>query len=137
MEKKRSVGVTLLAICFILVGVISIPGAYLSYWIMGLEDVETGYVTFRMTLAFLNIILSFCCGIGILILREWARKLTLFYVFFGFISYLTSMPAQIKILKSFGAHSIMYLLPFLILVLAIYVAILFFFTRPKVKDQFK
>jgi len=117
MKKKRSVGVTVFAYLNIATGILGIFA-----FISGIKIIMLG--------APLLIII----GVGLLKLREWARKLeiltTILSYFFRWI--------VVFVISKDLLTSIRYMFQFkqVISLLAV-VIIIYFFTRPKVKEQFE
>ncbi len=135
IEKKRSVGITAFAYLFIIVAVWAI--------LRGLTSPKTLLVGLMLLI----------CGIGIFKRLPWARKLTIWtaalQIFFGLIT-LTWIIILPKVFKQVASseglrppsgkvisqfQGIMLIL--LLIAIAIQLGVIYFFTRPKVKEQFK
>ena len=140
MEKKRSKGVTIFGIFFIFG---SIAGLFTSGFNLFILDLDKTIVFYT----FISSILLLILGINILRLKEWARKGTIYYhiatTLIGiYLSPLISNQSAIR-LKNLGVtqkeipditttSNFALIIPILLTLIVIY-----FFTRPKVKEQFK
>ena len=72
MEKKRSIGVTIIGILEIVIPILNIIGSYLL----------KRPITYQMIVPFC---VSILCGVGILLLKEWARLLMITRSIYGII----------------------------------------------------
>jgi hypothetical protein len=124
MHKRRSIGVTVLGVLFLVLAVMDIRK--LS------EFSPLGTIGLRIGIA-----LDLICGIGILFLLEWSRKLVIYSmllcIIFALISYNYDIARLMKAVPSLlivMAHFI------IIFGLIFKVFIIYFFTRPGVKEQF-
>lgn len=118
MEKQRSVGVTLFANLNLVVGII---GLFLTLIGRG------KFIMFGSPLLIVT-------GIGLLNLKEWARKLEILITILGyFFRWIVVFVVSKNLLISF---KYMFQFKQIISLLAVIVTI-YFFTRPKVKEQFK
>ena len=131
MEKKRSIGITLFAIYFILNGIIAIPGTIVGSFLRSSMNVKSNLIL-DIILAILCTIIFIACGIGLLKRKEWGRKLALIYPFIRAIFILLSIPEIKKIIQSMETP-----IWFFSYKLVIPIIILLYFTRSKVKEQFK
>jgi hypothetical protein len=120
---KRSLGVTIFGILFFIFAVImflQLPA--LSF---------NGKVG-----AFIAIILNMTCGVGVLFLFNWARKLVIYFMALGIILGLFLYSNSIAhLLKTMPAPSLAMAHLITILRLALEAFIIYYFTRPKVKEQ--
>lgn len=127
MEKKRSKGITIFGWIYILFSVCG-----LMTLIAGILEGQGILYIFAMLV---EIILFLAIGIGLLKLKEWARKFVVYsniIVILLFISrtiwlYVVSPESP---LFPIGIMAIFTAVPILLL-------IIYFFTRPKVREQFK
>ena len=116
MEKKRSVGVTIFGWYFILVNLI----ALLIIRLLRPEDFLNNLT--ERPIVIVRLIVYLIIGIGILKLKNWARIGTIVIGIF----YIIAAPVAILTANIVG-----------ILFLLSGISMLYFFTRPKVKEQFK
>lgn len=145
MEKKRSVGVTIFASFYIIVG-LSMAGWTISWFVHPIiENGSTSLAGFIIGLTLIIIPSVIVIGnIAVLFLKEWGRKVHLFFVWLltGLIIFYSCMFAGAELCsKSMNKKP-----PILVILLALVVILAFlipvissviFFTRPKVKEQFK
>lgn len=126
MEKKRSVGISIFAILMILDAAI--------------------FILIRSSVGFIAIGLPIIvCAIGILMLKDWARKATIWvyaiYMFFSIIgvSLIFTILPEPKLPPNVNLEAIKYLLAILTVIFGLgrFLISLFFLTRPRVKEQFK
>jgi len=129
MEKKRSKGVTILAVFFMLGG---------SFGVIGLFGAKTiNPIATIIILVWLAT--AFSVGIGLLLLKQAARLAAMILITIQAIAGITrdvndtivmaqNMPLMSAII--IGAAGV-------VLSLGIAFAVIFFLTRPKVKEQFK
>ena len=128
MENKRSLGVTLFGIYFIFSALFGFIGSYLTikiyHWI--------AYYNFIIFIVLLFL------AINILQLKEWSRKGIIIYQIFTLLAgVFVIIPASSELLSHtrmaksgpFNYQSVIVIVGTLI--------IIYFFTRPKVKEQFK
>jgi len=75
MGKKRSVGIMVVGLVYLLIGIV---GSYMTY---GLILMKNPNILHPLTSLFLAIAFISCAflGLGILMLKEWARKLTVIW----------------------------------------------------------
>ena len=139
MAGKRSLGVTIVADIFILFGtlLLLLDIFFVSALTSGVLEISLNWffsAPFGLILfpPFLLLI-----GIGIFLLRPWARKLVLYvfplYIVIGFFS-LIRYPHGIPGNPGYLQHIIKEIVIFSILVIA---PLLIFFNHPKVKEQFR
>ncbi len=129
MEKKRSIGVIILSI-FLLLCVI--PGLIAAF-IGGISHsnaespAEIALDIIMRILFITSPVVFLVTAIGLLELKNWARILTM--ILFPVLIYITS----------FGVCILFDVPPILILVICgiFFVLIIYYLTRPKVKEQFK
>ncbi len=162
MQKRRSIGVTIFGLIEIVFGILV---SYMFWWylITGLKEWDSFTRTISIVISFRYLILCIALitlGLGLLSLKSWARKLNLiflplwlFYIeiassmwmfgaglhdagmslwpavleilrreFFSFPLYLT----HVDVVRRLAGINIVFLGP-----------LIFFLTRPKVKDQFQ
>jgi hypothetical protein len=121
--EKRSIGVTIFGMLFILDGVIKLMHC-LPYW------KSLGWFSYYL------VCLSACMlilGINILLLKEWSRKGVIFFTIFSALIQEFSFPLSrafdqlqnIQMIYSYYVAAVLWI-----------VVITYFFTRPKVKAQF-
>lgn len=133
MPKKRSKGVTILSIWLIFSGATGILGS-----------TRAGY--FAPPIIALNtawLISAIICGIGLFLLKEWARKVTItlyafsmvlgifFLLRLGHIQWAQIIPDITQAQKTTIILTVSFIW------LAWFLFIFFFLTRPQVKKQFK
>ena len=127
MDKKRSPGVTLCGVLFIIWPLFYLVRVFLS----SLRLTQFTFFSFlpdiQNPVFFIQKILFIACGIGILRLKKWARILALCISLFGIVVWLlitiifrSPLPLANKIVH-----------------IVIYVFLGWFFSLPKVKEQFK
>ena len=116
MEKKRSRGVTVFAYLNIVLGIIGIHA------LIRCPEI----IIFTAPLIIV--------GFGLLKLKEWARKVEIFFVIFDYLSkwaiiFIISKNYQIGVWYLYQTKHIISLFAVIITI--------YFFTRPKVKEQFQ
>jgi len=127
MEKKRSIGVTLFPILYIVFS-----------FIFGMFSISN--VDMPVYLLFALLCLAFIiANIGVLLTREWGRKLYLIFVWvytaivcyfwYGFTRVMALPYSKYPLIQ---AQDLWILLPIVLCVLSV-----IYFTRPKVKEQFR
>ena len=126
MEKKKSIGVMILTLLILIFGLIT---TYFA--IIGIRLFPSGLFKNLPALKLVWILLPFgilyiASGIGILFLKEWGRKMLLMTSPFIFLIYL--------LLLIIGGIDMRIMT---ILYVLMPILFLYFFTRPKVKEQFK
>lgn len=141
MDKKRSIGVTIFGIIVTLFGGLPIVGLLILFLVsIGKDDIvkiltlknDSISQTLFLFLAYLFFLIS---GIGILKLKNWARVILITLISINFIASLIGLCFSIiKALK--GNINLFYIISAFISLL-IFVFVVYFFTRPKVKGQFK
>jgi hypothetical protein len=132
---ERSRGVTIFAVLCLIWAVIELMQS-LSF------PNKTPLVSSMFTI---EILLSIITGIGALLLREWARKTIIIYAIVSIViviifhdgllnlyrSRITTTDADVKALTS------SFVIPMLVIARVLWrICIIFFFTRPNVKEQF-
>lgn len=136
MEKKKSVGVTILATCILFsiipgliaafIGAISDPGHPKNVFWVALDVI--------MRILFISSPVMFLVtGIGLLRLKNWARLTTIFYS--PVLSYIVVGFAPMHFIKYIPSN--IWPIIFSVGLIMSILFILFFLTRPKVKEQFK
>lgn len=152
MEKKRSIGVTIFACFFIIGGIASIIGILKPKNPSLPIQLQPGMPT--IILGYISTMLSLICGIYLLKLKSWARKLAIILC----VVHLITIPLFLKILSPINIEAMRSAMaargatemqqkqfePFASLLLMIVAAIsiiwnlsiVYFFTRTKVKEQF-
>ena len=149
MEKKRSIGVTILGIYFIIIGSIALFAVPLRFIFarLSLNHPQQPFwsIPYSLGISALSLIL----GIGILRLREWLRKGAIYYLIARpFISILlmpfTMKSIEMQLLLNQNEADKFYKMVFIIhLVIGVVFSItlsallVYFLTRPRVKGQFK
>lgn len=133
MQKKRSVGVRVVAIAMLIYGILCLiiciwQKHFYSLFHYGIDDAKDmiGLLAFLFCHhQLLDGMVYLIASVFILTFKNWARKFT---VISSIILFLFTLPTAI-----YGLIDSAYLRPQLIL----YTLIIFFFTRPKVKEQFR
>lgn len=144
MKKKRSVGVTVFGVVGIAIGLWIIIGfAMLSSFATGIYTTSS-CVDLLVQFFYAILALGFTvCGASILTLRHWAR--ILFLSFMGVYSLLGLVPLYfVTVINAAYGGGIIHIGP-LMFFLGVYLVVFglptvlsfIFFTRPKVKEQFK
>jgi len=124
---KRSIGVTVVSCILIIFSL-------LAFSIIPLSFAQYGFhkkLIFPLSIAFIYGLLLITPGIGLLMLKPFARKLALFVTIIGMISCL------FRIIGQFLIAPIPVLIIAGITALIAYVSIFFYLTRPKIKEQFR
>jgi len=136
MEKKRSVGVTIFAILEFLptFGFTSIK--YFNFNNPVAQSIPNFPIIMYTYLALISIF-SPICGIGLLLLKEWGRKIEIIKYIFTYLGFwliitLGAIFTNTSIIRVFKIAWGRFLLLTIVLMIPV-----FFFTRPKVKEQFK
>jgi hypothetical protein len=150
VEKKRSVGVTIFACFFIIGGILTIIGIVkpknASLHIQrGMPSIILGYI---------SAIFDLICGIYLLKLKSWARKLAIILGAAHLIPMLLFLkiagPINTEVMKStmvargytqmqqkqFDSFASTVLMIVVAIGIIWNLSIIYFFTRPKVKEQF-
>ena len=130
MNQKTSLGVTIFGWLAIILGAVSFLFNLRTTFIYLKE--EGIFITLITFLIFCNIanVLQIIYGIGVLQLREWARKMAIIMSIVVLIIY----PLLYLI---FGIVLTYKNLIVMMITLGFPIAIIYFFTRPRVKAQFK
>ena len=132
MEKKRSVGVT---VCGIILLVLSVPSLFLAliamishYYGEGLKDLS---IDIGMQILFIGTpIALFCSGKGLLDLKKWGRTcaiITATILSLGLLGF----GIMLLIDKDIFFSSINFFAALF------FIFLIYYFTRPKVKEQFR
>ena len=131
MEKKKSLGVTVLGLFLILLSALSLIVLTLFPPMSKNPPLLTFYVIWAVGV--------FIAGIGIIRLKEWARKLALTFFTIKTIQLVASSIKDINILikksSSFGVIIVGIVLSVVFVIVLI--GIIIYLTRPKVKEQFR
>jgi len=137
MEKKRSVGVTVFGIIMIIVGILGILSSLVGgSMICSIAGVKPHAIFLGVGFLFTTIgIMYLIGGFGVLSLKPWARNLTLLLSSFNSILIILMLLGTVKVIVK-DPIAILYCIP-QILLLFLLIGIIYFFTRPKVKEQFK
>ncbi len=146
MEKKRSGGITALGSIIILYGLFLFFASLGDYW---LDNFSTSSISINKLLnilppaiwayklAFLSGAISILAGIGLMRIKPWGRMFTLYALVPLLVIVITyyDLPMAIR----FSQQRPYSQLPFLphIMRISFGILLLFYFTRPKVKEQFK
>lgn len=145
MGKKRSVGVTILAILMILdSGFNSLFFAILAPLGVLIPGVNILFVGITSSMHIILNVALITCAVGLLVLKEWARKTTIcVYAIQGVLSaigtfLILNMPG-VKLPQGLSANFTKYSLisSSVFWGLVKFAIVFFFLTRPKVKEQFK
>ncbi len=154
MKKRRSIGVMLFGILLILIPAYTLKSNFYGLFatIFKLE----GFFTMPQPIALLTSIISIAlgiialtCGFWVLFLKSWARKLAIYTAIFTIVyelSYGIYGSYLFGIAASKSQHNVTELPPTCFSVgmfifgimptILFFSIIIYFFTRPKVKDQF-
>jgi hypothetical protein len=131
MEKKRSKGITILAVLMLLNPLLIV--GYILNRKPSFFSNEKAFL--HVSLSVMMIIFSIVCGVGLLKLKEWARRFTIYFYILAFIrlayNIFTLKPEKWSPTSANKGGIILLLIPLLWLII-----IAFFLTRPKVKEQF-
>lgn len=129
-NKKRSIGVSIFGIIFIILGILLFVDLYISFKNIPLEVIKY-FPYFHLLMSPFLILYSslyIICGIGILRLRFWARYIIIVLLVSSFMSPLNQaliFGGQSLNIRAILAHFV------------IVFFILWFFTRAKIKKQFE
>ncbi len=155
MEKKRSRGVTILAVLLILGCLSQLSISYASYkWLF--QPLPQRIILAHYYLMKIILILGITCAVGIFYLKDIFRKIAIYLSLFTLFSYLIEFP--VFILRNVPAYieeqiynAFMqgyFTPPVRVLIWGLFIAgwvidicfalfWIYFFTRPRVKEQFK
>lgn len=142
MQKKRSKGVTAFAVLFLWLAFIW------AYWTVQLYS--RYYIPYHfhslsavvyMLLAILLILLALFTSVGLFMLKEWARKLALALGTYQWLYQTVSAIKDIYSTRIYSHHIPLYIIVIfsvfcLLLIIVPTFLLWWFFTRPKVKEQF-
>ena len=131
MEKKRSIGITLFSIYFIIISVGSLILIQLKpSWFISLHRYY--YVICDIALLILTVY--------ILQLKEWARRGVIYFQILNVVLNLIFIVQQGMLPEKYpvatGLRVLVFISPIIALGVGAFV-IIYFFTRPKIKEQFK
>ena len=142
MEKKRSKGVTIIGNYhkwFLGVFGICVGSFILAMLIMPSETYletlkESGRTLSGNRIAAVHFlilsVISFILGKNLLLLKKWTRKVTIYFTFYCLLA---SVTTNINSALSFELRSVVNIF----FSMATSIAIIFYLTRPKVKEQFR
>jgi len=157
MGKRASVGVIVFGILLILSSLFNVTGLNLDATRFLLQPLPEALIVVFFYISVVCVVLSFVSGVGVFFLKDIFRKIVLFigsysiftYVVFGYTTFsnmprfidreITEMMATTPAVPEQAFYSIMWAccIAFLILDFAFAVCLVYYFTRPKVKEQFK
>ena len=130
MQKKRSKGTTIFGILAIVLGAIFFfLNCKDTCYLLSEKGISITLVTFFLFCEAVNFF-QIIYGIGILNLKEWARKMAL-------VVCITILMVYPLLFLIFNVTLVNKDLPKVILALGFPIAIVYYLTRPKVKEQFK
>jgi len=136
MEKKRSKGVTvfgILLICSPLIISLVAVILLLTFTSIPLKFfLKATIKTWMSNYSILIFLAKIFLGVGVLKLKEWARKLVIVFAGVGLFGLLINCYIKSDIIFTDNLTLVIMLLSFIEVSLFLY-----FFTRPKVKEQFK
>jgi len=153
MEKKRSVGVRVFGILLILSSLYKSLGFmhqnFYNIFKILMQPLPDGIILVRFYFGAILQLIAIIAGIGVIFFKNIFRKLVLFFGSFVLYSYIFEMPVfgfrnlpkliEQKVVHTGIAESTiwaMMIIPWL-LDFCFAVVILYFFTRPEIKEQFK
>ncbi|MGA2775646.1 MAG: hypothetical protein ABSE81_06265 [Candidatus Omnitrophota bacterium] len=157
MEKKRSVGIIVFGILMILGSLVQLPVGISSYSVL-LKPLPESVIIVRDCIMKLLLILGAISGVGILWLKDIFRKIAVFLSVLVILDYIIQLPffvlknipdfihqqtikttAMNPTISQHFHSSLLWTSAILAWAIDIGFAIcvIYFFTRPKVKDQFK
>lgn len=157
MEKKRSIGVTIFGILFILGSLFQMLGLKVADYKFMFQPLPEKIILIRYFISVAVLILGVITGIGLLRLKNIFRKMALFLGFFTLYTYILESPffvfknmpeyveQQFISIASTGAipESIIYAILWTSIIVSLVIdfgfagGLIYFFTRPKVKEQFR
>ena len=132
MAKKRSIGLTIVGVYCILSG---LAGFVLALFLMLKKPLFFVYFVYTMLY---GLVVSFT-GIGILRLKSWARIMALVLIAIQCIQGSVRSIRDINKMREYGApnFAINMSLFMLVIIVGIGISIIYYLTRPSVKEQFK
>ena len=154
-RRKPSKGVIIFSSLLILIGTINFLAIIISFFQLRLElQIKDGmpilfsqfpYITINFTVFWISTIISLLImlswiisGIGMLILKEWARQLLLISIGIYFLNKAIDIFINISLIKEYSSKiPVIPLLVGIIFVLGLSVSISYFFTHPSVIRQFR
>jgi len=159
MEKKRSVGVTIFAWLLIIINGFNLPHSFDFHTSFELhKSLNKGVIITIISYTLLSAVIGFISGIGILKLKEMMRRLAVAInsldIVFGILvlflsandirqyahsvalAQATNKPTILSVdtLTNVGFYAAM---SWYVFCIGLSLLLIFFFTRPKVKEQFK
>lgn len=139
MEKKRAFGIKIFAVILTIISVL-----YTCIWLFNWQDlvVYTDFIGRCSSISLLlGLLISVIGGVGLFFLKKWSRTLSLIGAVFLFACLLYIMFGLINdyLIEGNFVGVRMYILYSLIYAGGSYTSpfVLFYLTRPKVKEQFK
>lgn len=132
MEKKRSVGITIIAWFSIIGFILSLPIALNFNLLIGLyRNIYFAYFMILYTIIFNS--LYVIAAVNLLKLKDWARRLMILWHIIGFPIRIINEFFMKKQLNNNSAMTVFFVSVTSVLVLII----IYYLTRPKVKEQFR
>lgn len=134
MEKKRSVSLSILGILFILNGL----GGFKTIFLYPAIVKNLVFLTYGVFYTVAVII----TGVGILLLRRWARIMALFFVAIKTIQLIAGIITDIPMIKKSAEFASVHppissLIIATIIIFIVGCGVMYYLTRPKIKEQFK
>ena len=140
MEKKRSVGITIFCVTFILYGINGVLNLWMAFFMsLSMLGCRTIPLIAHIVVCATPLVQSsfIIASIGILRLRNWARKLVIALSLTMIISNIPQLIPMAMMQKVTGIkETVIYCAIHMLMIVFLSYAI-YFFTRPKVKEQFK
>lgn len=151
MKNKKSVGIIVFGVLIILGSLHESLGLRLDHFRFLLQPLPDKVIVFRYFVFVIMIVLGLVAGIGVFFLRNIFRKMLLFIGFYNISTYLVDGPflirngpkyieQQISSLPSVTiGPSLLWITTLMTFAidLSFAICLIYFFTRPKVKEQFK
>jgi len=132
MEKKRSTGVTVLVVIYCITWVMHLYANFSA------EQIQYGdYRDSTMLYEYLAIIVLPILAFGIFYLKELFRKTAVIYEIFNIIAVSLLLVAGFMDSNQYSINKYLALAAIFLFALCVPLAIIYFLTRPKVKEQFK
>lgn len=158
MATKRSTGITVFSVLLIVGALYSLMGmSNVEGWNFLFQPLPEIFIQIRYFITVFVIALALISGVGILFLKDYFRKIIIFTTFFTFFSYLIEGPliiyrnlpgfveqqaALLAIeapdisLKGVSAVLWFFVIFSYVIDFCFAICLVYFFTRPKVKQQF-
>lgn len=161
MERKRSIGVTLLGLGVLIIGALTILFCFLVLFYVPFRIKEisqfnslslkefaaliipfiskSNLIDISLSLAyrFLAGLIFFICGFGILRLRNWARRLLLIYVSLNLVFNVIASVFYSGFLIAHKDHGLIKAIASGLASHLLAILLIYLLTRPKIKEQFK